>query len=123
VPRRLSQTPRGEASWQPTEVTRRHHLAILLTLGVLKREVGYVVAWQASVAAVIAAAAGVPLGIVFGRSPWSLFAGQIGVPPAVDLPMSPLWTIPALVVWANVIALLPAVSAARIRPAHALRSE
>ena len=102
---------------------RRRDLAILLTLGFLKREVGYVVAWQASVVAVIAAAVGVPLGIVFGRSLWSLFAGQIGVPPAVDLPMSLLWTIPALVVLANVIALLPAVSAARTRPAHALRSE
>jgi ABC-type lipoprotein release transport system permease subunit len=102
---------------------RRRDLAILLTLGFLKREVGYVAAWQASIVAVIAAAVGVPLGIVFGRSLWSLFAGQIGVPPAVDLPMSLLWTIPALVILANVIALLPAVSAARTRPAHALRSE
>jgi ABC-type antimicrobial peptide transport system permease subunit len=101
----------------------RRDLAILLTLGFLKREVGYIVAWQASVVAAIAAAVGVPLGIVFVRSLWSLFAGQIGVPPAVDLPMSLLWTIPALVVLANVIALLPAVSAARTRPAHALRSE
>lgn len=102
---------------------RRRDLAILVTLGFLKREVGYVVAWQASVVAVIAAAIGVPLGIVFGRSLWSLFAGQIGVPPSVDLPMSLLWMIPAVIVLANVVALLPAVSAARTRPAQALRSE
>ncbi len=80
-------------------------------------------AWQASVVAVIAAVIGIPLGLVFGRSLWSLFADQIGVPPAVDLPLSLLLAVPALIVLANLIALLPAMSAARTRPTRALRSE
>ncbi len=102
---------------------RRRDFAILLTLGFLKREVGYVVAWQASVVAAIAAAIGVPLGVVFGRSLWSLFAGQIGVPPSVDLSLTLLLAVPALIVLANVVALLPAMSAARTSPTRALRSQ
>ncbi len=102
---------------------RRRDFAILMTLGFLKREVGYVVAWQASVVAVIAAAIGIPLGLVFGRSLWSLFADQIGVPPAVGLSLSLLLAVPAMIVLANVIALLPAISAARTRPTRALRTE
>ena len=67
---------------------RRRDLAVLKTLGFLRREVAYVVAWQASVFALIAAALGIPLGIALGRSLWSLFATQIGVPPSVDIPLS-----------------------------------
>jgi predicted lysophospholipase L1 biosynthesis ABC-type transport system permease subunit len=102
---------------------RRKDLAVLLTLGFLKREVAYVVAWQATVVAAIAAVIGIPLGIVFGRSLWSLFAEQIGVPPGVALSPSLLLAIPILIVLANAIALVPALSAARTRPASALRSE
>ena len=102
---------------------RRKDLAVLLTLGFLKREVAYVVAWQASVVAAIAAVIGIPLGVVFGRSLWSLFADQIGVPPSVALSPSLLLAIPILIVLANAIALVPALSAARTRPASALRSE
>jgi hypothetical protein len=102
---------------------RRRDLAILLTLGFLKRDVAYVVAWQASFLAVIAAVIGIPLGLVFGRSLWSLFAEQIGVPPSVALSPLLLLAIPVLIVLANAIALVPALSAARTRPASALRSE
>ena len=102
---------------------RRRDFAILLTLGFLKREVGYVVAWQASVVAAIAATIGIPLGVVFGRSLWSLFADQIGVPPSVDLSLTLLLAVPALIALANVVALLPAMSAARTRPTRALRSQ
>ncbi len=102
---------------------RRKDLAVLLTLGFLKRDVAYVVAWQASVVAAIAAVIGIPLGLVFGRSLWSLFAGQIGVPPSVALSPFLLLAVPALIVLANAIALVPALSAARTRPASALRSE
>ena len=102
---------------------RRRDFAILLTLGLLKREVGYVVAWQASVVAAIAAVIGIPLGLVCGRSLWSLFADQIGVPPSVDFSLFLLLAVPVLIVLANVIALLPAISAARTRPTRALRSD
>jgi ABC-type lipoprotein release transport system permease subunit len=102
---------------------RRKDLAVLLTLGFLKRDVAYVVAWQASTVAAIAAVIGIPLGLVFGRLLWSLCAEQIGVPPGVALSPFLLLAIPALIVLANAIALVPAWSAARTRPASALRSE
>lgn len=102
---------------------RRRDLAVLKTLGFVKREVATAVAWQVSTFAVIGLALGVPLGVALGRWLWSLFAHQIGVPPAPVVPLLALLVIPAVLVVANVIAALPARAAARTRPAVVLRSE
>jgi ABC-type lipoprotein release transport system permease subunit len=48
---------------------RRRDLALLKTMGFVRRQLAAAVAWQASVAAVI--------GIVAGRWLWNLFAEQI----------------------------------------------
>ena len=103
---------------------RRRDLALLKTLGFTRRQLAAVVAWQASVAAVIGAALGVPLGIALGRWLWILFAHQIF---AVSRPTVPVLSV-ALVaagalVLANVVAALPGRSAARTPTAVLLRAE
>ena len=85
---------------------------------------GAAVAWQASVAAVVGIVVGIPLGIVAGRWLWDLFARQIyAVPyPTVSVVSVLLVALGALVL-ANVIAAVPARSAARTTTAVMLRSE
>lgn len=67
---------------------------------------------------------GVPLGIVFGRWLWTLFAREIF---AVPFPSVPLGQIIIVVVGALVLAILvaipPGVSAARTRTSLLLRAE
>jgi len=102
---------------------RRRDLAILKTLGFIRGQISATVAWQATTLALLALI-GIPFGVVLGRWGWTALAGQLGIPAE---PLSPLTaivlTIPAALILANVVAALPARSAAHTRPALALRSE
>lgn len=102
---------------------RRRDLAVLKTLGFVKREVATAVAWQVSTFAVVGLAVGVPLGVIVGRWLWALFADQIGVPPSPAVPLLVLTAIPIVLAVANLIGAAPARAAARTRPAVFLRSE
>lgn len=103
---------------------RRRDLAMLATLGFVRGQVRGAVAWQASTVAVLALAAGVPLGVVAGWWGWNLFADQLGVVPAQAVPALALGlAAPFAVLLANVVAALPARAAARMRPALVLRAE
>ena len=69
-------------------------------------------------------AIGVPLGIVAGRLMWRHLADNFPlayVPPLALLAV--LLIVPAAIFLANLLAAIPARSAARIRPAEALRTE
>jgi ABC-type lipoprotein release transport system permease subunit len=103
---------------------RRRDLALLKTLGFTRRQLMAVVAWQASVAALIGVAIGVPTGIALGRWLWILFARQIFVVPRPTVPALPI-TLIALgaLVLAIAVAALPGRSAARTRTAILLRAE
>jgi hypothetical protein len=103
---------------------RRHDLAILKTLGFVRRQVSATVAWQATTFAVIALALGLPIGVAVGRWIWTVFADQLGVPPepVVSLPVI-LLAIPATLLLANVIAAIPGRLASRTHPAVVLRTE
>jgi putative ABC transport system permease protein len=103
---------------------RRRDLAILMTLGFVRRQVSATVAWQSTALASIALLIGLPLGAAIGRWVWTLFANQIGVisEPVVEL-SSLLLAIPVTLLLANLIAFIPGRLAARTRPAAALRSE
>jgi hypothetical protein len=81
---------------------RRHDLAILKTLGFVRRQVSATVAWQATTFAAVGLVIGIPLGVGAGRWVWSLFAEQLGVPPepVVSLPAVFL-AIPATLLVAN----------------------
>jgi hypothetical protein len=105
---------------------RRHRrdLALLKTLGLRPRQVRAVIAWQTSTILMIAAIAGVPLGIAAGRWAWTSFANSIGVVPAPVIPsMSLAIGLGALFAAGNLLASGPAQVAAKIPPAVTFRVE
>jgi putative ABC transport system permease protein len=103
---------------------RRRDFAILKTLGFERRQVSATVAWQSTTIALIAAVIGIPIGIAIGRWGWNIFSEQVGVVPEPVTPVVfALLLIPATLLFANVIAALPARIAGRLRPAPVLRTE
>jgi hypothetical protein len=103
---------------------RRREMAMLKTLGFTGRQLASSVAWQAVIAVGIGTLIGVPLGVVFGRWLWDLFAEQIQAVPA---PTVPLMDISAICLGALLLALLvsavPRRIAARTPTALLLRAE
>jgi ABC-type lipoprotein release transport system permease subunit len=108
-----------------TAVRRRgRDLAILKTLGYRRAQVRATVAWHATTVAVIGLAVGIPLGIVVGRLVWGQVADGLGVSTSATIPVPALLVVAvAALLLVNVIAALPARSAAHTRPAVVLRSE
>jgi hypothetical protein len=103
---------------------RRPELALLKTLGLTRRQVRAVVAWQASVILLVAALVGVPLGILAGRWAWSGFAASLGVVPVTVIPgLALLAGLAALFVAGNLLTSIPASVAARTKPASTLRTD
>jgi len=103
---------------------RRRDLAILKVFGFVRGQVRRTVAWHASVLTFIAAAIGLPVGIALGRYAWGFLADQFGVVPSPAVPLLFLAAlIPAAVLLANVIAVVPARAAALTKPALVLRAE
>ena len=106
-------------------VRRRHRdLALLKTIGFTKRQLGAVVAWQATMAVATGSVIGVPVGIVLGRLLWKVFAQEIDAIPAPNVPVVSvvLIALGALVV-ANIVAAIPGRIAARTPTAVLLRAE
>lgn len=103
---------------------RRRETGLLKSLGMLRRQIAYCVSWQTTTIALIAILIGVPLGIATGRLVWSAFADNLGVgtQPVVTAAKIAGIALGALIV-ANVLAVVPALVAARERPASLLRSE
>ncbi len=103
---------------------RRRDLALMKALGLTERQLAMIVAWQASVSAIIGVVIGVPLGIALGRWLWILFARSIYAVPEPSIPGTEivLVAIGALVL-ANLVAGLPGRIAARTPTALVLRSE
>ena len=103
---------------------RRRDFAVLKALGLLRRQVSEVTAWQVSTLTGLALLIGLPLGLAAGRWSWQLFAAGLGVAPDASLPVGLLLVmVPAVLIIANAVALWPGRSAARISPARALRTE
>src|SRR5205085_11772522 len=103
---------------------RRSEIALLKTIGFGRRQVGATVAWQATTVGVVGLVAGIPLGLLLGRAVWSLVADGLGIATVVVVPaLSVVATIAAVLVLLNVLAFFPARTAARTRPAVALRTE
>jgi hypothetical protein len=103
---------------------RRTETGLLRALGMVRRQLATIVFWQATTFAVIAIAAGIPLGIAAGRAIWRAFAISLGV---VPVPVVQTWLIVALaagaLLAANALAAVPAMSTARSRPGQLLRTE
>jgi ABC-type antimicrobial peptide transport system permease subunit len=93
-------------------------------LGFVPRQVRVAVAWQATTFISVSLLIGLPLGIAFGRVIWTLFARQLGTLPEPVYPsLALLLIVPAAIVLANLIAVVPAFIAARMKPAVVLRAE
>ncbi len=103
---------------------RRTEAGLLKVLGFLRRQVAAVVGWQATAVAVVGIVAGVPLGIAIGKVAWRVFATNFGVVPvSVVRPAELAALVAGVLAVANVLAVLPALLAARSRPAELLRAE
>lgn len=103
---------------------RRQDLAVLKTLGFTRGQVIETIAWQATTVAAVGVLAGLPLGVGVGRFAWHLFATDLGVvPEAVTAFGATALVVPAAVLIANLVAALPATTAARTQPARVLRAE
>ena len=89
-----------------------------------RRQVLATVSWQATTVAVAGLLVGLVLGIIGGSLMWRAVADRVGVLPAVAIPAGVLAGVAAAtIVVVNVIAAFPARSAARTKPAVALRTE
>jgi predicted lysophospholipase L1 biosynthesis ABC-type transport system permease subunit len=103
---------------------RRRELALLKTLGMTRRQLRAIVAWQTTLTLAVALVAGVPLGIAAGHWAWQSFAGSFGAVPDTVVPVLLLTAGGvALIGVANLLASVPAAVAARTKPATALRAE
>ena len=103
---------------------RRRDLALLRTLGFLQRQLGAVIAWQASIAALVGLVVGIPAGIIVGRVLWDLFAAEIVAVPHATVPALQVVLVGVgAVVLANLVSLVPARLAARTRTSQLLRNE
>jgi FtsX-like permease family len=103
---------------------RRRDLAVLKTMGFVRRQVAATVAWQASTLAAVALLVGLPLGVAAGRWAWILVNQGVGSLADPLIPAMPLLlAVPVVVLLVNLVAAVPARSAAAIRPAVVLRSE
>jgi len=103
---------------------RRRDFAILKTLGLARRQVSSITAWQASTLAGLALLAGLPLGVAAGHWAWALFASGLGISTIAITPVPPLLlTVPAVIVAANAVAYWPGRATARLKPSQVLRAE
>jgi putative ABC transport system permease protein len=103
---------------------RRRDLAIMKTLGFTRRTIAAAVAWQATVDALVGAVVGIPLGILFGRELWTLFARDINAVPHPTIPGTALLIVGVgTIVVAILAASWPGRSAATTPPGLVLHSE
>jgi ABC-type antimicrobial peptide transport system permease subunit len=103
---------------------RRRELAILKTLGFVRRQVRHAIAWQATTIAAIALLIGLPTGIAGGRWAWRVLAARLGVLPEPAVPLTAIViAVPGALVVANLIAAVPGRAAARAQTATILRAE
>jgi len=101
----------------------RRDLAVVKALGFVRGQVLATVEWQGAALAVLALAAGVPLGVLAGRWAWTAFAGRLGVDTQPDVPLAVLLALPIMLLVAGAAALGPGLAAGRTRTAAILRGE
>ena len=112
-------------SWSSGSSASRREIAILKTIGFVRRQILSLVAWQAGTFAVLSLLIGIPLGIFVGRGAWALFAGELGIGstsagaghPHRCCAFRRFCSSPCMV------AVGPAWIASRVQPARALQTE
>jgi predicted lysophospholipase L1 biosynthesis ABC-type transport system permease subunit len=92
---------------------RRRDIAVLKTVGLVRRQVLSLVAWPAGTFAGLSVLGGIPLGILAGRGAWALFANELGIASSSIIPgIGILLCIPAVLFIAMIVAIGPAGSQA-----------
>jgi ABC-type lipoprotein release transport system permease subunit len=102
----------------------RHEFAILRALGLPRGSTRLVLNAQGTVIGLVGVLVGVPIGIVLGRTGWRLIAERVPlaeVPPFAALAV--LVVVPAALVIANALAVLPGRRVSRLRPAEVLHAQ
>jgi len=103
---------------------RRRELAILQTLGLTRRQLRSIIAWQTLTLLLVAVTVGLPLGIIAGRWAWAGFATSLGVVPVTVLPLTSLAVGLALLVVAGLLfTSLPRFFSRQASTASLLRTE
>jgi FtsX-like permease family len=103
---------------------RRREFAILKTLGLLRRQLAAITAWQVTALTALALLVGLPLGVAVGHWAWALFADEVGLSTAAITPVTlVLLTVPVAILAAVAVTLPAGRRCARLRPAAVLRSE
>jgi ABC-type antimicrobial peptide transport system permease subunit len=102
---------------------RRGDLAVFKTLGFARRQVAATSVWQAATMAALALVIGIPVGLAVSALVWRAFAEALGIAPDGILPAGAFLAIPVVLALAVVVAVVPALLAARTHPATVLRSE
>lgn len=100
---------------------RRHDLAVMRAMGFVRRQIGEVIAWQATAVAGVTTVAGVPIGFIIGRQVWRVVAERMPVFPEIAVPWAAI--VAGALLIANLVAVPPAVLARRVRAAEVLRAE
>jgi hypothetical protein len=102
----------------------RRDIAILRTLGFVRRQVFLAVIGHATTVVLVGVALGLPLGVIAGHAAWLLFASGIGIVATRTIAARELlFAIPWMLVLASLVAVIPAHRALRIDSALALRTE
>jgi putative ABC transport system permease protein len=103
---------------------RRRDLAVLRVLGADGRWITSAIHWQATALAVGPLAVGLPLGLLLGATVFRAFVGHIGAIPDPAAPLAVLALLAvALLVFANLAAIVPARRARRLTATQLLRAE
>ena len=104
--------------------SQRRDFAVLRVLGFVRRQLRSAVAWHASAVAVVGLVVGIPLGVVVGKLAWGRVAAGLGVATDAAVPLIALIvTIPAALILAGIVAVMPARGAAHAHTAVTLRTE
>jgi hypothetical protein len=102
---------------------RRRDTWLLKAIGFVNGQVVSATVWQATTVALVGIAVGLPIGIVAGHAVWHAFASNLGVVPVVAVEG---WLLAVVLIGvlavANLLAIVPALTAARSRPEALLRT-
>ena len=93
---------------------RRREIAILKTIGFVRRQVVSLIAWQARLRAV-SLVVGIPVGIIVGRGTWAIFANELGIGTSSSSVHRIVLCVPAVLLISLLVAVGPAWFASRLQ--------
>jgi predicted lysophospholipase L1 biosynthesis ABC-type transport system permease subunit len=103
---------------------RRSELAVLKSLGMTRRQLSGMVSWQSTGVVLAGIVVGVPVGIAGGRWLWTRFANGLDVVADASVPWMLILLIAlALVLVANVVAVVPGRLASRTAISSSLQAD